>query len=202
MLWLTDEIEKAEHATLLKASSQPHQHINKLITNTWKILHYYSKKWPSKHKTTRECSQTLHRQTRSLHLYAACRHDWFQGEIQKWKWSRELSISSSHCGVSSFVNVEMRFLRFLSYFLTVEKSNQDTLRHHILSLHYCSMWKSCDCFSDFFLPLFCVVVIYSQKQIALYQCLNMLSEIQITRGELCQYQPNMAWCFKSTRQKS
>ncbi len=47
MLRLTDKIEKAVCASLCKASSPTHKQINKLIIYTWKILHYYSKKWPS-----------------------------------------------------------------------------------------------------------------------------------------------------------
>lgn len=46
-----------------------HQHINALITDTWKTRVGRVLKWPSAHKTARESSEVLQRQT-LLHLHA------------------------------------------------------------------------------------------------------------------------------------
>lgn len=84
-----DEVEKAKRATLLHL--RPHLHINELISK-----HVSSSALLQKLPSIQEqwkCSQTRHLpQTRSLYLHAACGRDRFQVEVEKWKWSRELSI--------------------------------------------------------------------------------------------------------------
>lgn len=100
------------------------------------------------------------------------------------------------------------FFRCLSYFLPVQRITKILSGTIFLSNHIpTTVCENCECenwmwlfvLGVFFFHSF-LVVIYSQKQIALNQWLSILSAVRNTGREMCHYQPNMAWSSMLTRQ--
>lgn len=99
------------------------------------------KSLPSKREPWK-CSQTRHLpQTRSLDLHAACRRDRFQVEVEKWKWSRELSTPPApslllqchlilECVKMCFFEVYLLF-----FILVCKRATKVSLRHRVLQKH-------------------------------------------------------------------
>lgn len=102
-----------------------------------KVLHYYSR-WPSKHKAPRECSQTLHVDKRHVPI---CMQP-TDAAAFRLKCRNESSPESFppppvRCQlICEYLNVCVFFFFEVSLLFSppVEESNQDTLRHHVLSL--------------------------------------------------------------------
>lgn len=90
-----------------------HQHINVLITDTWKIARMESLKWPSPQKTLRSSAETTH-----LHLNAGGTGlTWNRNESGPESFLSSLAVDSAHLSTYKWVF----FLRSPSYFSESEK---------------------------------------------------------------------------------